>query len=97
MRAEIVAIIFQLLYQVVKIGVSVKISGKEKRSFYILFFQCLRNMISSIGKFITGKNQCNILLSAVAPDNSTVTFRNAPCNRGVYFFGLLSASFAASR
>jgi hypothetical protein len=77
--------------------VVIKISGKKERCFYFLLLQRIGDEISTFGKLMTGKYQCNIFLCRIATNNSAMTISEASFSGGSYFFILLCASFAANK
>lgn len=71
-----------------------KLPGKEKRGRAFFFLQYCGNEVASICKFMAGKDQCDLLFCAVAPDDTSLK-ETVPSSRDYCFF--TSASFAASR
>ena len=98
MSSQVIALLFQQLYDRRKLFVAIKITGEKEGGFYSLLFQRLGNKISAFGEFMSCKYQRNILLSTVAPYDSSPAVCNIFQRRACFFFpGEASASFAASR
>jgi hypothetical protein len=62
----------------------------------MLLFQCLQNTVATICKLMTCEDQCQFFLCGIATNNGTTIVPEASCG-GLYFFGLLCASIAASK
>lgn len=98
MGADIMPVLFQDCNELRKRSLAEKITGEKERSFNVPAFQLPVNEFSAISKFMTGKNQRDLFLRAVAPGDRATIPAQAPAQGGGYrFFGRLSASFAASR
>lgn len=82
MRSDIISAALQIRDDLSKGGVPEKITGEKERGFYFFLFQRLMNEIPSVGEFMPGKDQRDILLGAVAPDDGTTIAGKAPAPDG---------------
>lgn len=98
MRSEIMTLFFQLLNDGRKSGVAIKPAGKKEGCRNLLLPQQPRKVVSSVGKFITGKNDRYLFLRSItANDRSAVKLKFL---FSIYFFftpAVLPASLAASK
>ncbi len=91
-RPEIMSLAFQLLDYGPEGSIAVKISGEEKGSLDIFFFECFYNGFSAIGKSITCEYQRDFLFVSRPPNDRAVTIGQC-----FFFTSWLSFSFAANK
>lgn len=97
MRGNVVPVIFKINDNFCKNRITEKITGKKEGSFYLFLLQCADNKITTVCKLMPGKNKGYFFLCTIPSNDSPMTILKASCTGGCYFFGLLPASFAASK
>ncbi len=98
MCTQVVAIFFQFPDSFFKSRITVKITCKEKRTFYFFLCQCADDEIATVGKFVTSKNNGDIFMRCITANDCATRCPPSRFNgRGCYFFFWPSASFAARR
>lgn len=95
-RAEVMPILCQSADQGSESRVTVEAAGEEEGSGNMLLLEDTPDPFARIGVFITGEDEGQLFFRGVAADDGAAAQREAPL-RGGAFFGLASASFAASR
>ena len=92
---QVMAFFFQTVNEILKGGVSVKITREKEGGAYVCCFQALRNKRSPFGKLMAGENERDRFPGTVAADDGPLVYRLAPVRGGAFF--VAAASCAASR
>ena len=72
MRAQVVAVLYEPMYEQLERWIRIKVAGQEERSFDLMLPENIPDELPAIGKLIAGEHQGNFLSRRVPADDGPV-------------------------